>query len=118
MDPTAGTISRTARVSVVRLNLKEAAVKTLARRTEISHFFAENRTFYVVLPFPAGNEPPITDWLQKKIVFFLTVVPGMSYISILSSAKLRGKLSGASGGTVGHFVMLALDVKCLFFRRL
>ncbi len=32
MDPTAGTISRTARVSVVRLNLKEAAGKTLARR--------------------------------------------------------------------------------------
>ncbi len=32
MGPTAGTISRTARVSVVRLNLKEAAGKTLARR--------------------------------------------------------------------------------------
>ncbi len=37
MDPTAGTISRTARVSVVRLNLKEAAGKTLARRTEIAY---------------------------------------------------------------------------------
>ena len=33
--PAAGTISRTARVSVVRLNLKEAAGKTLARRTGI-----------------------------------------------------------------------------------
>ena len=37
MGPTAGTISRTARVSVVRLNLKEAAGKTLARRTEIAY---------------------------------------------------------------------------------
>jgi hypothetical protein len=37
MDPTAGTISRTARVSVVRLNLKEAAGKTLARRTETAY---------------------------------------------------------------------------------
>ena len=32
MSPTAGTISRTARVLVVRLNLKEAAGKALARR--------------------------------------------------------------------------------------
>ena len=37
MGPTAGTISRTARVSVVRLNLKEAAGKTLARRTGIAY---------------------------------------------------------------------------------
>ena len=37
MDPTAGTISRTARVSVVRLNLKEAAGKTLARRIGIAY---------------------------------------------------------------------------------
>jgi len=36
MDPTAGTISRTARVSVVRLNLKEAAGKTPARRIGIA----------------------------------------------------------------------------------
>ncbi len=35
MGPAAGTISRTARVSVVRLNLKEAAGKALARRTGI-----------------------------------------------------------------------------------
>ena len=32
-----GTVSRTARVSVVRRNLKEAAGKTLARRTEIAY---------------------------------------------------------------------------------
>jgi hypothetical protein len=37
MGPTAGTISRTARVSVVRLNLKEAAGKALARRTGIAY---------------------------------------------------------------------------------
>jgi len=37
MDPAAGTISWTARVSVVRLNLKEAAGKTLARRTAIAY---------------------------------------------------------------------------------
>ncbi len=37
MDPAAGTISRTARVSVVRLNLKEAAGKTLARRIGIAY---------------------------------------------------------------------------------
>jgi hypothetical protein len=37
MDPTGGTISRTARVSIVRWNLKEAAGKTLARRTEIAY---------------------------------------------------------------------------------
>jgi len=37
MGPTAGTISRTARVSVVRLNLKEAAGKTLARRIGIAY---------------------------------------------------------------------------------
>jgi len=37
MGPTVGTISRTARVSVVRPNLKEAAGKTLARRTEIAY---------------------------------------------------------------------------------
>jgi len=37
MGPTAGTISRTARVSVVRPNLKEAAGKTLARRREIAY---------------------------------------------------------------------------------
>jgi hypothetical protein len=37
MGPTVGTISRTARVSVVRLNLKEAAGKTLARRTGIAY---------------------------------------------------------------------------------
>ena len=36
MDPTGGTISRTARVFTVRWNLKEAAGKTLARRTEIA----------------------------------------------------------------------------------
>jgi hypothetical protein len=34
MDPTGGTISRTARVSIARWNLKEAAGKALARRTE------------------------------------------------------------------------------------
>ena len=118
MGSTVGTINRTARVSVVRLNLKEAAGKTLARRTEISHFFAENRSFHVVPPFQAGNEPPITGRLQKKLFFFLTVVPGMSYISILSSVKLRGKFRGAPGDTVGHFVMSAFDVKCLFFRLL
>ena len=37
MGPTVGTISRTARVSVVRPNLKEAAGKALARRTEIAY---------------------------------------------------------------------------------
>jgi hypothetical protein len=37
MDPTGGTISRTARVSIVRWNLKEAAGKALARRTEIAY---------------------------------------------------------------------------------
>jgi len=37
MDPTGGTISRTARVSIARWNLKEAAGKTLARRTEIAY---------------------------------------------------------------------------------
>ncbi len=37
MDPAAGTISRTARVSVVRLNLKEAAGKALARRIGIAY---------------------------------------------------------------------------------
>jgi hypothetical protein len=37
MGPTVGTISWTARVSVVRLNPKEAAGKTLARRTEIAY---------------------------------------------------------------------------------
>jgi hypothetical protein len=37
MDPTGGTISRTARVSIVRWNLKEAAGKALARRTEITY---------------------------------------------------------------------------------
>lgn len=37
MGPAAGTISRTARVSVVRLNLKEVAGKTLARRTGIAY---------------------------------------------------------------------------------
>jgi hypothetical protein len=37
MDPTVGTINRTARVSVVRLNLKEAAGKMLARRTGIAY---------------------------------------------------------------------------------
>ena len=37
IDPTRGTISRTARVSIVRWNLKEAAGKTLARRTEIAY---------------------------------------------------------------------------------
>ena len=37
MGPTAGTISRTARVSVVRLNLKEVAGKTPARRTGIAY---------------------------------------------------------------------------------
>jgi hypothetical protein len=35
--PTVGTVSRTARVSAVRLNLKEAAGKTLARRTGIAY---------------------------------------------------------------------------------
>ena len=34
--PAAGTVSRTARVSIARWNLKEAAGKTLARRTEIA----------------------------------------------------------------------------------
>jgi|GEM_PF-4553381 len=37
MGPTAGTISRTARVSVVRLNPKETTGKTLARRTGIAY---------------------------------------------------------------------------------
>ena len=37
MDPTGGTISRTARVSIVRWNLKEAAGKALARRIEIAY---------------------------------------------------------------------------------
>ena len=37
MDPTGGTISRTARVSIARWNLKEAAGKALARRTEIAY---------------------------------------------------------------------------------
>ena len=36
-DPTGGTVSRTARVSAARRNLKEAAGKTLARRTEIAY---------------------------------------------------------------------------------
>ena len=37
MDPTGGTISRTARVSIARWNLKEAAGKALARRTGIAY---------------------------------------------------------------------------------
>ena len=37
MGPTVGTISWTARVSVVRPNLKEAAGKALARRTGIAY---------------------------------------------------------------------------------
>ena len=37
MDPTGGTISRTARVSIARWSLKEAAGKALARRTEIAY---------------------------------------------------------------------------------
>jgi hypothetical protein len=37
MGPTVGTISRTARVSVVKLNLKEVAGKALARRTGIAY---------------------------------------------------------------------------------
>ena len=37
IDPTRGTISRSARVSIVRWNLKEAAGKTRARRTEIAY---------------------------------------------------------------------------------
>jgi len=37
MDPTGGTISRTPRVSIARWNLKEAAGKALARRTEIAY---------------------------------------------------------------------------------
>ena len=37
MDPTGGTISRTARVSIARWNLKEAAGKALVRRTEIAY---------------------------------------------------------------------------------
>ncbi len=36
-DPTGGTVSRTARVSIARWNLKEAAGKALARRTEIAY---------------------------------------------------------------------------------
>ena len=35
--PARGTVSRTARVSIVRWNLKEAAGKALARRTEIAY---------------------------------------------------------------------------------
>ena len=34
-EPDRGIVSRTARVSIARWNLKEAAGKTLARRTEI-----------------------------------------------------------------------------------
>src|SRR3989442_7980551 len=37
MDPTGGIVSRTARVSIARWNLKEAAGKALARRTEIAY---------------------------------------------------------------------------------
>jgi hypothetical protein len=37
MGPTVGTISWTARVSVARLNLKEAAGKTLTRRKGIAY---------------------------------------------------------------------------------
>ena len=37
MDPTGGTVSWTARVSIARWNLKEAAGKALARRTEIAY---------------------------------------------------------------------------------
>ena len=36
-DPTGGTVSRTARVSIARWNLKEAAGKALARRTGIAY---------------------------------------------------------------------------------
>ena len=37
MNPTGGIVSWTARVSTARWNLKEAAGKTLARRTEIAY---------------------------------------------------------------------------------
>ena len=37
VDPARGTTSRTARVPTARWNLKEAAGKTLARRTEIAY---------------------------------------------------------------------------------
>jgi hypothetical protein len=37
MHPTGGSISRTARVSIARWNLKEAEGKPLARRTEITY---------------------------------------------------------------------------------
>jgi len=37
VDPARGTTSRTARVSTARWNLKEAAGKALARRTEIAY---------------------------------------------------------------------------------
>jgi len=36
-DPARGTVSRTARVSTARWNLKEAEGKALARRTEIAY---------------------------------------------------------------------------------
>ena len=36
-DPARGTVSRTARVSIARRNLKEAAGKALARRTETAY---------------------------------------------------------------------------------
>jgi hypothetical protein len=36
-DPTGGTASRTARAAIVRWGLKEAAGKTLARRTGIAY---------------------------------------------------------------------------------
>jgi len=37
MNPAGGIVSRTARVSIARWNLKEAAGKTLVRRTETTY---------------------------------------------------------------------------------
>ena len=55
--PTGGTVSRTARVSIARWNLKEAAGKALVRRTEIAYkaFMPDEKAIIFKVPYLSGR---------------------------------------------------------------
>jgi len=68
MSPTRGIISRTARVSIARWNLKEAAGKTLARRTGSGYeaSMRDEESIISNVPYLYGTHGRISDGQKRE----------------------------------------------------
>ena len=100
MGPTAGTISRTARAAAARWGLKEAAGKTLARRTAIAYEAGISVKVSVYCPGRSVYLPSATDcniyvWSKRAGERILA-----SVIQFLANQQLMAVAHGGIPGPV------------------